>query len=329
MYTKRTYIDNIFLVLKGIAMGAANKVPGVSGGLVAFTTGFYEEFIYSLQRFNTKAFKLLFNGRFKSFNYYINGSFLAYLITGMVISYFSVSKILDFLIDKFETQVWSTFFGMVIGSIFYILKDFKSWNLKTVSFAIMGTILGLIISFIEPSSENDNLIFVFFCGMISITGMTLPGLSGSFILLLIGNYKLLLIDSVNELYNTINDFITIGTSLKLEIERLRMLQILFYFTTGSIVGLVTFSHLLNYIIKKYKEITTATIVGFILGSLGILWPWKTKIFNSSNSEIIINYDKFIPSLNYDTTINLGFITLGGFLVLWLDWYGNRINKIKK
>ena len=328
MHSKRTYIDNIFLVLKGIAMGAANKVPGVSGGLVAFTTGFYEEFIYSLQRFNIKAFKLLFNGRFKSFNYYINGSFLAYLVTGMVISYFSVSKILDFLIDKFETKVWSTFFGMVIGSIFYILKDFKSWNLKTVSFAVMGTILGLTISFIEPSSENDNLLFVFFCGMISITGMTLPGLSGSFILLLIGNYKLLLIDSVNELYNTINDIITIGISLKLEAERLRMLKILFCFTTGSIVGLVTFSHLLNYIIKKHKEITTATIVGFILGSLGILWPWKTKIFNSSNSDIIVNYDKFIPSLNYDTTINLAFMSLGGVLVLWLDWYGNKINKIK-
>ena len=328
MQSKRTFKDNIFLVLKGLAMGAANKVPGVSGGLVAFTTGFYEEFIYSLQRFNSKAFKLLFNGRFKTFSYYINGSFLAYLVTGMIISYFSVSKVLDFLIDKFETQVWSTFFGMVIGSIFYILKDFKAWNLKTYLFSITGTILGLTLTFIEPSSENDNLIFVFLCGMISITGMTLPGLSGSFILLLIGNYKLLLIDSVNELYNTFNDFLLVGTALKLEPNRVKMLKILFWFTLGSITGLVTFSHLLNYIIRKYKEITTATIIGFIIGSLGILWPWKTKISDSSNPDIIVNYNKFIPPLNFNTIITLVFMILGILLVLWLDWYGKRINKVK-
>ena len=128
MQSTRSLKDRIFLVIKGLAMGAANKVPGVSGGVVAFVAGFYEEFIYSLQRVNKTAFKLLFNGRFRSFYRYINGKFLALLFLGMVVSYFSVSKILDYLIVHYELYVWSTFFGMILGSIYYISKDFGEWK---------------------------------------------------------------------------------------------------------------------------------------------------------------------------------------------------------
>ena len=117
MHSTRTFKDRMFLVIKGLAMGAANKVPGVSGGVVAFVAGFYEEFIYSLQRVNKTAFKLLVNGRFKSFYRYINGKFLSLLILGMLVSYFSVSKILDYLIVNYELYVWSAFFGMIVGSI--------------------------------------------------------------------------------------------------------------------------------------------------------------------------------------------------------------------
>lgn len=180
MESTRTFTDKIFLVLKGLGMGAANKVPGVSGGVVAFVAGFYEEFIYSLQKINGKAFKLLINGRFKSFFQYINGRFLS-LFFGMIISYFSISKILDYLIHHYELYVWSVFFGMIIGSIYYISKDFKDWNIKTYLALFIGVILGVSISFLDPAKENDNLLFVFFCGIISVTGMTLPGFSGSFI----------------------------------------------------------------------------------------------------------------------------------------------------
>ena len=127
MYEPRSFSDKVWLVLKGLAMGAANKVPGVSGGMVAFVAGFYEEFIYSLQKVNGKAFKLLINGRFKSFWQYINGQFLGLLILGMVISYFSVSKLLDYLLIHYELYVWSVFFGMIVGSIYYINKDFQVW----------------------------------------------------------------------------------------------------------------------------------------------------------------------------------------------------------
>ena len=202
MQSTRTFKDKIFLILKGLGMGAANKVPGVSGGVVAFVAGFYEEFIYSLQKVNGKAFKLLINGRFKSFFQYINGRFLSLLFLGMVVSYFSVSKILDYLITHYELYVWSVFFGMIVGSIYYISKDFKDWNYKTYISLVIGIVLGLGISFLDPATENDNLLFVFFCGIISVSGMTLPGFSGSFILILLGNYVLLLVDSVNALYDT-------------------------------------------------------------------------------------------------------------------------------
>src|SRR5690606_12093229 len=155
-----------------------NKVPGVSGGIVAFVGGFYEEFIYSLQKINTKAFKLLISGRFKSFYRYTNGQFLSLLIFGMLVSYFSVSKILDYFLEKRELLVWAVLFGMILGSIHYIGTDFHHWNKKTMSAGIIGLLIGLSISFLNPAKENDNLIFVFFCGIISVCGMTLPGLSG-------------------------------------------------------------------------------------------------------------------------------------------------------
>ena len=179
MYHPRTITDKILLFIKGLAMGAANKVPGVSGGIVAFVVGFYEEFIYSLQKVNLKAFKLLFNGRFKSFYRYVNGPFLSLLILGMLFSYFSVSRVLDYFLERKELYVWALFFGMIIGSIYFISKDFQHWNKRTLPAGILGLVLGISISFLNPAKENDNLLFIFLCGIISVSGMTLPGLSGS------------------------------------------------------------------------------------------------------------------------------------------------------
>ncbi|GGG57609.1 DUF368 domain-containing protein [Bizionia arctica] len=337
MQSTRTFKDKVFLVLKGLGMGAANKVPGVSGGVVAFVAGFYEEFIYSLQKVNGKAFKLLINGRYKSFYQYINGRFLSLLFLGMVVSYFSISKILDYLIKHYELYVWSVFFGMIIGSIYYISKDFKDWNYRTTLSLIIGIMVGLSISFLDPATENDNLFFVFFCGIISVAGMTLPGFSGSFILIILGNYVLLLVDSVNALYDTFAQIITGDFSFVNNLERMRMLKVLAVFTIGSVVGLVTFSHILNYILKHYKSITIAAIIGFIVGSLGVVWPWKKTIFKTQNNgefvldstgrQIIENYKRFIPELNSTTYNAIGFIVLGIIIVLALEIYGQKTRKI--
>ncbi len=338
MYESRTILDKFFLVIKGLCMGAANKVPGVSGGIVAFVGGFYEEFIYSLQKVNIKAFKLLFNGRFKSFYRYVNGSFLTLLIFGMLVSYFSVSKLLDYFLEQKELFVWAAFFGMILGSIYYIGKDFEHWNKRTIPAGIIGLVIGISISFLSPAKENDNLLFIFLCGMISVSGMTLPGLSGSFILILLGNYVLLLVDSVNALYDTFAEMVKGDFSFVKNKVRLNTLKILAVFTVGSATGLVTLSHVLSYVLKHYKHLTTATILGFITGSLGVVWPWKktifkttengTVLFDSNGKEIIVNYERYVPDFaNGETWWALFFVFIGIGILLGLDWYGkNRKSK---
>lgn len=338
MERTRTFTDKLFLVIKGIGMGAANKVPGVSGGVVAFVAGFYEEFIYSLRKVNTKAFKLLINGRFKSFYRYINGKFLGLLFFGMVVSYFSVSKILDYFLKHYELYVWSLFFGMIVGSIYYINKDFNQWQFKTRIALAIGIAMGLGISFLNPATENDNLFFVFFCGIISVSGMTLPGFSGSFILILMGNYVLLLVDSVNALFDTLTEIVSFNFDFIHNKDRLRLLKVLVVFTLGSLAGLVTFSHILSYILKHYKNITLATIIGFIVGSLGVVWPWKKTIFKTdaegqllmdmNGSPIIQNYQRYIPELNTETLYALLYAILGIGVVLALEWYGQKTRNIK-
>lgn len=331
MAAKRSFADGIWLVLKGLAMGAANKVPGVSGGVVAFVAGFYEEFIYSLQKINRKAFALLFNGRFRSFYDYVNGQFLGLLILGMLISYFSVSKILDYWLQHHELYVWSGFFGMIIGSIYYIGRDFKKWNKQTISLLIVGALLGISISFLEPAKENDNLLFVFFCGIVGVSGMTLPGLSGSFILILFGNYVLLLVDAVNALYDTVANILSWDFSFADDPQRLRLLLVLTVFALGSLTGLVTLSHGLGYVLKRYKEATYAAIIGFITGSLGVVWPWKNQIYeldasgaiaiDANGNAIISNYERYFPEIMSSQTLwAVVFIALGILLILSLGWY---------
>lgn len=314
-------------------MGAANKVPGVSGGVVAFVAGFYEEFIGSLQKFNGKALRLVLNGRFKSFWRYINGKFLGLLILGMLISYFSVSLLLDLVLRHYPLLVWSAFFGMIIGSIYYIGKDFENWNRQIVLFVILGVIAGVSISLLEPAQENDQLVFVFFCGIIGVSGMTLPGLSGSFILILLGNYVLLLVDSVNALYSTLLDIVTLDFSFVNDPEQVRLLKVLLVFSAGSLTGLITLSHFLGYLLKNFKYNTNALILGFITGSLGVVWPWKKEVYKVVNGEIAIdrngnrildNYNRFFPSeITLENTLALFFIILGVFLVVALGKYGDK------
>lgn len=336
MENTRTLTDKILLFVKGVAMGAANKVPGVSGGTVAFVTGFYEELIYSLQKINRKALMLLLNKRFRGFYQYVNGRFLLLVFAGSTFSYFSVSKVLDYFIKHYELFVWSMFFGMILGSIYYIAKDFKDWNRKNIITIVIGAGIGIAISFMSPAKENDNLWFVFFCGIIGVTGMTLPGLSGSFILILLGNYVLLLVDSVNELYKIIADIFTWNFDFIHDQVRMRYLKIISSFTLGSVFGLVITSHILGFLLKHWHQTVTALIIGFIAGSLGIVWPWKEAIYKIENGEFLVdslgdkvieNYHRYIPSLTDASTWQaIGFIIFGVIILLLLEWYGNKNKK---
>ena len=333
-----TLAQKLILFLKGVAMGAANKVPGVSGGLVAFVAGFYEELIYSLQKINRKAFMLLWKGRFKSFSQYVNGRFLLLVFAGSTFSYFSVSRVLDFFLKHYELYVWATFFGMILGSIYYVAKDFNDFRKINIFFISLGVLIGVSISLLDPARENDNLWFVFFCGIVGVSGMTLPGLSGSFILILMGNYVLLLVDAVNELYKTLQDVASLNFDFIQDQVRMRYMKIVASFGLGSVFGLVITSHILGYLLKRFHQPITALIIGFIGGSLGIVWPWKKAIYKRENGEllydslqqpIVENYARYWPQISDPTTwVALVFVLFGLSILLLIDWYGHKNKGLK-
>ena len=329
--------QNIILILKGVAMGAANKVPGVSGGIVAFVAGFYEELIDSLQKFNLNALSILFKRGWSEFYIYVNGRFLTLLFSGVIISYFSVSLILDYLIKYYEIQVLAVFFGMILASLYFVYHKLEKWKFKTILFFGVGLLIGLTIMLSKPLTENDGLLFVFFCGVISVCGMTLPGLSGSFLLLLLGNYTLLLVDSVNAIYYTLGDLIKLNLEFTNDTHRIKLLRLAAIFSLGSISGLIFFSNILSYVLKKHYEITIAIIIGFIFGSLGVIWPWREKVFKLNENGNIINnsignpeiayYDYILPNIKtIDFWFLLLFIILGFIIVTLLERYGVQKNK---
>ena len=333
MKQERSFLQQGTLFFKGLIMGAANKVPGVSGGTVSFVFGFYEELIFSFKKINLKALQLLFKGRFREFYQYVNGQFLLLIMGGSIFSYFTISIVLDYLLAYYERPVWSCFFGMIIGSIYYLAKDFVDWDFKNSISLILGVVIGLAISFLSPAKENDNLWFVFICGIIGVSGMTLPGLSGSFILILLGNYVLLLVDSVNVLLHIITSLLIGDFEVLSDPIKIRYLKIITVFTLGSVVGLISFSHLLAYVSKRWYQMVNAVIIGFIIGSLGVVWPWKKTIYAIENgqflmdnkgNQIVQNYERFMPNfLNVETWIAIFYSIVGIGIILVIDFYGRK------
>jgi putative membrane protein len=336
MQKERTFIQKTSLFLKGLAMGAANKVPGVSGGTVSYVLGFYEELIYSFRKINYRSFKLLIKGEFREFFKFTNAQFVTLIMTGSMFSYFSVSLVLDYFLVHYELYVWSWFFGMIVGSIYYMGKDFGGWSKRNFVSLVFGATIGLGISFLTPAVENDNLWFVFLCGIIGVSGMTLPGLSGSFILILLGNYVLLLVDSVNVLLSVFGNILIGNFEVLSDPVKVKYLKIITVFTGGSAFGLVSISHILGFVLKRWNKIVNAIIIGFITGSLGIVWPWKKTVYASNNDvflldqqghKIVENYQRFIPEVfNLETFLAVFFIFSGIALILAIDYYDRRRKK---
>jgi putative membrane protein len=289
----------IILFLKGMAMGIANVIPGVSGGTIALITEIYEELINSLKSFDRKALKLIISLDLSGFIQYTNLYFLLAVFGGSIASVFSIASLFKYLFLHYPILIWAFFFGLILASIYFVGKRIHKWNSSSIISLIIGTAVALSLSFITPASENSNLFFVFLCGIIGISGMMLPGLSGSFILILMGNYELLMVTAVTEL-NII---------------------LLAIFFLGSAFGLMSFSHVLSWIFKHYKDATLALLTGFILGSLSIIWPWK-RIANSimvNGKEKIITYDWHLPSdCNQETILATILIVLGILVVYRLE-----------
>ena len=262
--TKRGVKDYAVVMLKGIGMGAADVVPGVSGGTIAFIVGIYDELIDSIKSINMHSLKLLFTGKFAAFWKAVNANFLLSLIIGIAISIFSLAKLITYLLDNEPVLVWAFFFGLVLASTWFVSKDIKEWNWKTILGFVAGTVVAYYITVATPAETSTNLLFIFFCGAIAICAMILPGISGSFILLLLGKYYYIM-EAINRL-----DFIVLGV-----------------FAIGVLLGITSFSHILSYALKHFRNITLSVLTGFMLGSLNKVWPWKEVVetYLDSHGEV--------------------------------------------
>tara|TARA_B100001057_G_scaffold31186_1_gene28395 strand:- start:873 stop:1814 length:942 start_codon:yes stop_codon:yes gene_type:complete len=308
---------NFFLFLKGLAMGAVNKIPGVSGGTVAFVTGIYEDLLNSLKKINFKAFKILFTIGFIAFYKEINGKFLTIVFSGVIASFFSVSLILDTLIEKYELYVFGLFFGMIVGSFYVIYYQLERITAKSLIGIVIGIVSGLLISLAENYNIGTTDLIIFFSGVIAISGMILPGLSGSYLLLLMGNYTLIMVDSVNALYYTLIELASLDFTFINDAERLYLLKVLMLFTLGSIFGLIFLSNVLSLLLKKFKTITISIIVGFIAGSLIGVWPWKEV-------DMIGKVSLFFPDFSIlQTWITIFNILIGILFVVLLERLANK------
>lgn len=305
-------------------MGAVNKIPGVSGGTVAFITGIYEELIDSITKINFSSFKKLFKEGFISFYNEINGKFLFTVFGGLIASFFSVSLLLDLIIEKYELYIYGLFFGMIVGSFYVIYNKLEKLTFRTSIALIIGFIVGMIISFADKINLGSSELIIFISGVIAISGMILPGLSGSYLLLLMGNYTLIMVDSVNSLYFSIVDLFKFDFNFIYDDERVYLLKVLFLFTTGSIFGLIFLSNILGSLFKKHKSITIALIVGFIAGSLRGVWPWKIK---SQELEEIDKIAVYIPEVNNDSSLlAVVYIIIGILFVVLLERFAIKIEK---
>ncbi len=260
----RTKKEYLLLVLKGMGMGAADVVPGVSGGTIAFITGIYEELINSIKSIDLKALKLLFTLQLAAFWKTINGSFLISVVLGIGISIFSLAKGLEYLLIHYPILVWSFFFGLIVASAIYVAASIKKWNLGIAVALIAGIVIAYFITIVSPVEANTSYWFILVSGSIAICAMILPGISGSFILVLLGMYQFIL-NAVSNLQITV----------------------LLTFILGAAIGIIAFSNVLSWLLRKYHNLTIAILVGFMVGSLNKVWPWKaiTETFIDRHGEL--------------------------------------------
>lgn len=299
----RKFKDYSLLILKGMGMGAADVVPGVSGGTIAFIVGIYQELLDSIKSIGKDSLKLLFTGKFPAFWKEINGSFLLSIVTGICISVFSLAKIITSLLVTHPILVWAFFFGLVLASTWFVSKDIKQWSWKTILSYIIGIAAAYYITVSTPTETPNNLFFIFFCGAIAICAMILPGISGSFILVLLGKYFYIM-----EAVKSLN------------------VMVMLVFTSGAFLGITTFARILSFALRKFHDITIAVLAGFMLGSLNKVWPWKktieTYIDSHGVTKPLIETNILPDQLLWEA---IGLMILGFAIVYFLEKLSTKEN----
>jgi len=317
---QRRFTDYLIISLKGIAMGAADVVPGVSGGTIAFISGIYEELLESIDSINLSFFKNWRTKGFKSAWSSINGNFLLSLFLGIAISIISLAKAIKWLLLNEAVLLWSFFFGLVLASVLYIGKQIRSWNIWIIAAISITTILSYLITISEPFASPESNLYLLFCGFIAIIAMILPGVSGAFILLILGAYHTAI--------NTVDDLFQSIITLNFELFKDAFIKFLML-SVGAIFGIKAFSKVLNWMFKNYKNLTLAILTGFMIGSLNKIWPWKQILSwrtNSKGIEVPFLEQSISPfSLEGDNQIMLAIILMifGFVSILILEKLGPK------
>lgn len=292
-------IGYIMNILKGALMGTANVIPGVSGGTMALLTGIFEKLIDAIKSFDLTAVKLVCRFKFKELFEHIDFKFLTAIGIGVIGSILTVARILEYLFEHHALYVWAFFFGLILASVYFVGKKIIQRNITVYLLFAVGTAIAVAIAFMEPAARNESFPYLILCGAVAMCSMILPGLSGSFVLLLMGNYELVMIEAVN----TFN------------------LKVIIPMGIGAVGGLVVFARLLSWVFKKFHDQTIALLTGFIFGSLVILWPWKEAIIKTFQKgdeikEKVVGYDYALPEFNAETAIALA-IMVAGILIIAL------------
>ncbi|WOD42621.1 DUF368 domain-containing protein [Hwangdonia lutea] len=302
----RRFIDYLIISLKGIAMGAADAVPGVSGGTIAFISGIYEELISTISNVNLSLFKTLFSKGIKAFWQQANGNFLTALLLGIIVSFVSFMRLAKYLLEHHPILIWSFFFGLIVASIYFVGKQITKWNLAVIVCLIFGAAIAFYITTLPALATNDNPWFLFLAGAIAICAMILPGISGSFILIILGAYK--------TLSDALHDF---------DVKKIVV------FAVGALIGLLSFSRVLKWLFKHYHNITLAILTGFIFGSLNKVWPWKRTLTWHTNSKGIKMplLEESVSPFAFDgenqITIAIGLMILGFLTIFILERLGSK------
>ncbi|HEX9827120.1 MAG TPA: DUF368 domain-containing protein [Flavobacteriaceae bacterium] len=296
---QRRFSDYVVISLKGIAMGAADAVPGVSGGTIAFISGIYEELITTISGINLSLFRTLKKEGIIAFWKLLNGNFILSLLLGILVSYLTFMRIAKYLIEHHPILIWSFFFGLIVASIFFVGKQIKAWNVPTIIGLVLGALAAYYITSLPSMASSEQPLFLFFAGALAICAMILPGISGSFILVILGAYK--------TLSDALHDF---------DLKKVGL------FTLGAFIGLLSFSHVLKWLFKHYHNITLAILTGFIFGSLNKIWPWKAVLTwrEISNGKLVPVLEKSISPSTYNGDPQLVFaisLMVIGFLTIFI------------
>lgn len=302
---RRSLKEYLLLFSKGVAMGAADVVPGVSGGTIAFITGIYEELLNSIRSVNGEAVKLLFRFRLADLWKHVNGTFLVVLLSGILFSIALLARLVLFLLTDYPEMLWSFFFGLIVASAVVVSKKITRWNWGVILAGLLGTALAYYITIATPTQTPEGYWFIFISGAIAICAMILPGISGSFLLVLLAKYEFIL--------NAVKD-------LKVDIIAV--------FGLGCVTGILAFSHVLNWMLKNYHNVTVALLTGFMVGSLNKVWPWKQTLetYTDRHGEVKPLVQENVLPGTYETIVGhesylmygIALALFGFFLVYLID-----------